>query len=125
MKPYRLAKVAAMKGEHRQYKVGCCIIKAGRVLSVGFNKNKTHPVMGPLKHLHAEVDAVLNVKDKSKWQLRGATAYITRCNPSGKIGMARPCLICRNYLSYYGITNIYYTDKEGVLQHEIIMGVRG
>jgi deoxycytidylate deaminase len=113
MNANRLAKAAALKGQHRQYRVGACIVHAGHVIAVGFNKNKTHPLMGRVKHLHAEVDALLHVKDVKKTY--GADIYVTRCNKNGRVGMAKPCETCMGHLRTAGIRNVFYTDSQGAI----------
>jgi cytidine deaminase len=75
------------------------------------NKNKTHPIMGNLKHLHAECDAILQVKDSRK--IVGSKIYVVRVNVNGKIGMARPCPICLSTLKEYGVAEMSYTDRAG------------
>ena len=73
------------------------IVKSGRILAVGRNRDKTHPVAVAfgddgariLKSIHAELDAISRVKNKE--QLRGATIYVARVGRSGHPGMSCPC----------------------------------
>ena len=101
---------------HQQYLVSAIITMGSRVLSIGINKNKTHSIMGNLKHLHAEADAILKIRDK--YRLIGADIFVTRSNPNGRIGMARPCPICMKIIREHKIKSITYTDKNGDLKYE-------
>ena len=59
--------------DHIQHRHAAVIVKAGRVLSIGRNRNKTHPDSVGVdedgevftKTIHAEMDAILRVKNKS------------------------------------------------------------
>jgi deoxycytidylate deaminase len=109
-----LAKKASFEGQHHQYLVGACIVRSGHVLSIGYNKNKTHPMMGKFRHLHAEVDALLKVKDRDT--LRGSDIYVTRQNKNGRVGLAKPCSTCMGHLRSFGVRNVYYTGSNGEIQ---------
>ena len=93
--------------EHIQHRHAAVIVKGGRVLAVGRNRDKTHPDSifyndgeRILKTIHAEFDAISRVKDKS--QLKGATIYIARMGRSGHPGMSCPCEMCQGLISKYG-----------------------
>ena len=70
--------------DHIQHRHAAVIVKAGRVLSIGRNRNKTHPDSVGIdddgevftKTIHAGMDAILRVKNKS--HLKGATIYVAR-----------------------------------------------
>lgn len=109
---FHLAKKAAIRGEHRQHKVGAVIVnRAGNVISMGFNSYKSHPLMGPLKTLHAEVSAVTKVKNKQ--DLQGAEIFVYRGYKDGKNAMSKPCPICEGILRRYGVKRVYYTTHGG------------
>lgn len=113
-KYFNLAKKLSFKSCHRQFKLGCVIIKGNEVLGIGFNKNKTHPrSMSEYRTLHAEVDAVVNAGEES---LEGATAYVYRQTEGGNMGMSKPCKGCEALLRSYGIKTVYYTSPMGYQQ---------
>jgi deoxycytidylate deaminase len=104
------------KIQHRHVAV---IAKAGRILSVGRNRNKTHPeavVLSAngnkiLKSIHAELDAIFKVKNKK--QLRGATIYVARLGRSGHPGMSCPCKMCQALIDKYGLKRAVFTTDYG------------
>lgn len=104
--------------DHIQHRHAAVIVKAGRVLSVGRNRNKTHPnsVLNEdgeriLKTIHAEFDAISRVKNKD--QLKGATIYVARLGRNGHPGMSCPCEMCQNLINKYGLKKAVYTTEGG------------
>lgn len=89
--------------------------KRGRVLALGKNSYvKTHPIQAehanavgePHKiFIHAEIAALLKLKDPSKV----AKFVVFRYNADGNPGNAKPCKICSRALKLAGIHNIEHT----------------
>ena len=111
-----------------EYHLCAIIVKGGKVLSVGYNKQATNSfvehftdrVRGMRDYClstHAEMDAVL--KARSKTDLRGSKIYVARVRRNGELGMARPCSICQTVLHSYGVKRAYYTisDNEYGVMH--------
>lgn len=96
------------------------IAKAGRILAVGRNRNKTHPESITLdengdrilKSIHAELDAIFKVKNKE--QLRGATIYVARLGRGGDPGMSCPCTMCQALIGKYGLKRAVFTTDYGI-----------
>lgn len=102
--------------------MGAAVVKGGRILSYGFNRYDR--VYSPFQErakkkvnreafsIHAEVDAILKIKNKN--DLVGANIYVVRRlawdKPSHPmIAMARPCPICHEILKEMGFARAYYT----------------
>lgn len=89
--------------------------KRGRVLSVACNSySKTHPLQAKYaslcglpdkQYLHAEVAAILRVRDISK----AHTISVERYNSKGEPVNAKPCVICERVIQASGITNVEWT----------------
>lgn len=89
--------------------------KRGRVLSIGQNSYvKTHPEQARLakkcglEHkvfLHAEVAAILKVRDLKK----AHRILITRFGKNGEPLLAAPCPICASAIKAAGIKHIEHT----------------
>ena len=106
---FRLARNASKYSDHR-VKVGACVVKNGKPVSVGFNICKTHPqyTKGKVRSLHAEIRAIIN----SATDLAGSTIYIYRQHKNGNPALARPCELCQEIIQDAGIKwMIYTTDK--------------
>ena len=103
-----------------QHRHAAVIVKAGRVLSVGRNRDKTHPDSVGVdddgevftRTVHAEMDAILKVKNKE--HLKGATIYVARKGRNQKPGMSCPCEMCQGLISKYGLKKAVFTTDDGV-----------
>jgi len=102
-----------------QHRHAAVVVKAGRVLSIGRNRNKTHPQSVGVeedgeaftKTVHAEMDAILKVKNKK--HLKGATIYVARKGRNQKPGMSSPCEMCQEMISKYGLKKAIFTTECG------------
>lgn len=109
--------------------VTAMIISGGRVLSVGYNSRRVasplqdHYKVNPFcNSIHAEVDAVLNVRRKV--DLRGSKVVVVRRHKYDTVenpvlAMAKPCLMCQAVLYAYGIKKALYTvsnNEYGVMR---------
>lgn len=94
-------------------KHGSVIVKGGRVISTGVNKERSHPRIVSSEHIkqhcsvHAEVDAIKRARDVS-----GATIYVARVNRRGEQRDSRPCSRCYEAIKESGIRKIVYTTSE-------------
>lgn len=89
--------------------------KRGKLLSVGKNSYvKTHPLQARLAHkvglddkifLHAEIDALIRLKDWSK----AHKIVVTRIGRSGQHLMAKPCPVCQQAIEMAGIKVVQHT----------------
>ena len=117
------------------------LYKGSRVLSIGFNSDKTEPayyhcvcrhnIPGmyeacPGWHSfkrHAEVDAI---KKCHKKHLKGASIYVHRATKDGSDAMAKPCAVCEKIISDSGIKKVDYsydsTHKRKVLKRILSKG---
>lgn len=111
--------------------VTAVIVSGGRVLSVGHNRRANSGLQTRYKgygtnphcnSIHAEIDAVLNVRRKI--DLTGSKIVVVRRkrddtpeNPL--VVLAKPCPMCQAVLFNYGIKRAIYTianDEFGVLK---------
>jgi deoxycytidylate deaminase len=106
-----LHKVADAVEPVGRQRLSACIVKGKRLISIGVNKRKTHPLQWKFsKHeeaiyLHAEIDAIINAKE----DIRGATMYVARVMKNGECGLAKPCEGCQRAIQFFGIKKVYYT----------------
>lgn len=107
----------ALEGEAiRGSKHACAIVHKNKLLAVGTNKLKTHPIM--LKYgknekaifLHAEMDAIVRVIN-----LHGADIlsecdlYVMRLTQGNKVGNSKPCSGCQRAIEAFNIKKVYHT----------------
>lgn len=89
--------------------------KRGKLLSVGRNSYvKTHPLQAkaaaavgqPTRiYLHAEIAALVKLKDWSK----AHRMVVTRYNKGGEPCLAKPCLTCQHVINQTGILHVEHT----------------
>lgn len=119
------------KSNNLKIKIGCIAVYNNVVIARGHNNNKTHPLQydynslrfpfeqsQPIPTLHAEIDCLNRIKHLDI-DFRKIKLFIARNDLNGNSGMCRPCKACMQAIKDLGITNIYYTTREGIA-HEII-----
>ena len=95
------------------------IHRKGRLLAVGFNQRKSHPLQAKWASrperifLHAEVDAIRNYLYTSTISsLESCSILVVRVKlEHGRwvYGCAKPCSGCMRALDFYGLKNVEWT----------------
>ena len=97
------------RGEHKTFHHGATIAYKGKLVAVGWNKNKTHPKStDKYKFIHAEMDAMIKAGTKA----RGATLYVARVHKNGCLANSKPCPACHAMALAYGVKEIYYIAED-------------
>jgi deoxycytidylate deaminase len=95
---------------------GAVVVKSGRVMGTGFNKDRNHPRSVSPEHIktdcsfHAEQ---LAIRDAGK-NLKGAKIYVARVNRNGNDRDSQPCPRCLLLIQSVGIKKIIYTSEKGI-----------
>lgn len=106
-----VARYFAAKSEARQ-KHGAVIVKSGRVLGTGFNKDTNNPFIVSPEHIkthcsrHAEIEAMRD----ANWNVKGAVLYVARVNRQGKDRYSKPCGYCETTIARTQIKKVIYTE---------------
>jgi YD repeat-containing protein len=110
-----LAPPTPMTKRNRQNITAFVYDKRGRLLSVGRNSYiKTHPMQARMAreagedekiYLHAEIDALVKVRD---WGL-AHKLVITRFTKDGNPASARPCKVCERMIKLVNIKEVQHT----------------
>ncbi len=114
MRHQRFARVAlALAGEATHdvtHQLCALVVSKNRVLSVGYNQPKTHPISRDteMQQLHAEMSAVLRCAESV---MEGAEVIVVRIKHSGKPGLAKPCGACQGILKRFGVRRVFYTTN--------------
>lgn len=127
-----LAHNACYYSDFMKARLGAVLVYKGKVISVGWNSNKTSPLQRELNRyrgydvdssivrntLHAEVACLIKAKNLDiDWGR--ANIFVYRIKKDGSAGLSRPCKGCMTFIKSLGIKNIYYTTLDGYA-HEII-----
>jgi dCMP deaminase len=129
-----IARNVSLRSPCSRRKFGSIIVKNDSIISTGFNgsargtlncgedvpclKDKTGELSlvsyDTCPAVHAEQNAIVYADPDRRI---GGTMYLASSTTSDG---DRPCHLCRRYILQSGINDIYYLDKNGKLQHEII-----
>lgn len=104
----------ASKSTHK-FALGSCIIKKGKVVSVGHNKTNSHNKRKGAKwsnSIHAEEDAINNAPPSL---LKRATLIVVRVVSNGDWALAKPCPYCMEYIKQVGISRVIYTTARNTM----------
>jgi deoxycytidylate deaminase len=108
-----VARYLSTKSVARQ-RHGAIIVKGGRVIGAGFNKDKNNPDYISPEHVkthssvHAEIDAIRD----AGWNVRGAVLYVARVNNHGEDRYSKPCDRCQVVIEETQIKKVIYTGSD-------------
>lgn len=90
---------------------GAVIVKSGRVVGTGYNKDRNNPLFVSPEHIkthcsrHAEVEAIREARDNAN----GAVLYVARVNSQGQDRNSKPCKLCDKAINQSNIKKVIYT----------------
>lgn len=105
--------------------LGCVMVYKNRVIGVGWNCDKEHPLQKHYNKLrgfnvdecrntvHAEISAILNTRDMDiDWSK--VSMFIYRETKDGNMALAKPCEACSKAIEDLGIQDVYYSSRDGI-----------
>lgn len=102
---------AAKLSTHSQFRLGAALYLGKRLISIGWNQDKTHPEQRSIFNWqHAELNCLIGT---SKTDLSRATMYVARINKGGKLKIGKPCKDCQRILRASGLRRVIYTNRRG------------
>ena len=108
-----VARYLATKSEARNTH-GAVVVRGGRVMGTGFNKNRNHPAIVSPEHIktdcsyHAEEVAI---REAGEDNVKGAIIYVARVNKHGIDRDSKPCPKCSALIDRVGIKRVVYTSQ--------------
>ena len=126
---FKLAKNAS-KFSDCKIKIGAVIMYKSKVISVGYNTNKSNPIQKmyniyrntngreydvekQANGLHAEIMALQHATRSFKGDLSKCSIFVYSRRKDGSTRLTKPCNACSKRLKELGIRNIYYTTNNG------------
>ena len=123
---HTLAKIAAAN-PNPQEKFAAAIVYRNRIISVGMNSMKSHPLQAKYRKnphavfLHAEIAAIKNaLREVEVDDLAKCDIYIARVKRPNQFtkkyvfGLSKPCCGCQRAIAEFGLKRtIYTTDEHG------------
>ena len=117
----------------RGSRIGAVIVRKNRVIGVGFNHIKSHPMQKQYARnseaifFHAEIHAIKNALRKiSVEDLKQCTLYIARAKKGDghsnrrhwHYGEAKPCSGCANCINEFELKSVVYTTDEQTIEKQ-------
>lgn len=132
---FKLAKKASEFSDNK-VKMGCVIMYKNKVISIGYNISKSHPIQKAYnvhrsvknrifnvdKHdnnIHAECMALRNAIRQFNGDLSKCSIFVYSEKKDGSTRLSRCCNACCKMLKDNNITNIYYTTENGYVYEKI------
>lgn len=90
------------------------IFQRNKILSIGQNSFKTHPIAKKYGHrnsiLHAEVAAIIRhgLEDCS-----GLNMAVLRINRKNDLTISKPCPCCQSIITNVGFKKVFFTNQKG------------
>jgi hypothetical protein len=103
------------------------IIYKRKIISIGMNCNKTHPInllnpkfskenglnFSDQKQVCSELNAILKLKRLTNIQTDRCTLVNLRYDKNKKLTLSKPCSSCENLLKYHNFKKIIWTNVDG------------
>lgn len=108
-----VARYFAAKSKSRKMH-GAVIVKSGRVVGTGYNKDRNSPFIVSPEHIkphcsrHAEFEAIKEAGENAS----GAVLYVARVNRQGQDRNSKPCRLCQEIINSNNIKKVIYTKDE-------------
>lgn len=97
----------------RQFIHASVILRRSKILAVGFNERRTHPLAKKYGYrddfVHAELDAMIQIPRNQRHNL---DLVNFRFNNQGELRMAKPCEKCFPWVVEV-FRNVFYSDRDG------------
>lgn len=110
-----VARYFATKSEARNTH-GAVVVKGGRVLGTGWNKNRNNPVFVSPEHIKSECSyhaEDVAIRDAGEGNVRGAVIFVARVNRHGNDRDSKPCIRCSDLIDRVGIKRVVFTSEAG------------
>lgn len=94
---------------HSRYRIGASLFIGKRLVSIGWNQNKTHPKTNSIfRWQHAELNCLVGT---SKIDLYKATMFVVRINNKGQYKVSKPCKECMSFIMASGIKKVWFINR--------------
>ena len=129
-----VSKIATYRGVH----IGCIAVQNHRIISSGYNSNKSAPIQKRANlerfkedgkelyehFLHAEINCIKPLIKQNNVNFKKVKLYIYRSTKSDIPALSRPCASCLKIIKENGIRWIYYTgDSYDLFKEDLYNGL--
>ena len=106
---FKIAAGIAMQGQMR-YRHGAILVKNGEIIAQGYNYDYGQDTYHGHYSVHAEVNVLLEARNKKITDLSDADLYVVRISPNtGNYLLSKPCDNCARMSIKHGVRRVYYS----------------
>ena len=127
---FKAAKAMSDISEFKQHHIGAVAVSGHKIISSGYNSNKTNPIQKRLNihrfdvdtpaTIHAEVACLLPLINRKDINFSDVSLYIYREYKNGSPALSKPCPSCMALIRQLGIRKLYYSGDNSYVNEELI-----
>lgn len=128
---FNIAKEVSKLSDFPRVKIGCCAVYRHKIISTGFNTQRTAPIQKKYNKYrfsedtrhscHAEITCLKPLIGRKDINFKEVKLYVYREHKNGELTLSRPCPSCAKLINELGIKHIYYTNYGGYSHEEILI----
>jgi deoxycytidylate deaminase len=127
---FKAAKAISELSDFPRVSVGCVVVYGHKIISSGYNSNKTNPMQKKLNihrfsvdtpaTIHAEVASLLPLMNRKDINFNDVSLYVYREYKNGDPALSKPCPSCMALIRQLGIRKLYYSGDNSFINEELI-----
>ena len=127
---FKAAKAMSELSDFKQHHVGAVAVCGHKIISSGYNSNKTNPTQKRLNihrfnvdtpaTIHAEVACLLPLINRKEINFSDVSLYIYREYKNGRPALSKPCPSCMALIRQLGIRRLYYSGDNSYINEELV-----
>lgn len=100
------------------------LARRGKLVCRGRNLRKSHPLQARFGRnpdaifFHAEINCIVEA-ERQDIEIAGLQMYVVRSLSDGSPGLSMPCEGCMDALRYFNVSEVVYSDYEGMQSLEL------
>lgn len=103
--------IQAARSSTCRYKVGAALFINGKLISLGTNSKKTHPLSETIFNWsHAEMDCLAGLQRRD---LLKSTLFVARVTQTGTLRISKPCKVCQKVIKSFGVKKVWFINQAG------------
>ena len=126
---FKAAKAMSEMSNFKQHHIGAVAVHGHKIISSGFNSNKTNPIQKRLNiyrfdvdtnhTVHAELACLLPLINRKDINFSDVSLYIYREYKNGIPAISRPCPSCMALIRQLGVRKLYYSGDNSFINEEL------
>ena len=125
---FNIAREVSHLSDFPKAKIGCCAVYKHKIISTGFNSQRTSPLQKKYNKYrfsadtnhscHAEISCLKPLIGRNDINFKNVTLYIYRENKNGTPLLSRPCCSCEKLIRDLKIKKVFFSTYGGYASEE-------